>query len=128
MKVDVTDLHAPVMVRRLREKETAKGGIVMIPGIAKEKPAEDVLEVQDVQLEEDQPAPLDAKGHDRILLGIQIDDKGYLVIGEEEHLATLNGIANVASGNKQVPQPEGFRINHKFTGAPEGVFHWRDKL
>jgi hypothetical protein len=34
------------------------------------------------------------------LLGIQIDDEGYLVIREEEHLATLSGIAKVASGKK----------------------------
>jgi len=128
MTVDVTGLHAPALVRRLGEKETVKGGVVMIPGIAKEKPAEDVLDVQDVQLEEDQRLALDAKVHDRILSGIQIDDEGCLVIREEEHLATLSGTANAASGNKQAPQSEGFRINHEHTGTPEGVFHWRDKL
>jgi hypothetical protein len=53
---------------------------------------------------ENQLVLLDAKVHDRILFGPQIDDEGCLVICEEEHLATLGGIANAASGNKQVPQ------------------------
>jgi chaperonin GroES len=105
MTVDVTTLHAPILVRRLEEKETAKGDIITIPDTAKKKPQEvEVLAVEGAQVEEDQRVPLDAKAGDRILLGIQIDDEGCLVIREEEHLATLTGIANAASGNKQVPK------------------------
>lgn len=101
MTVDVTTLHAPILVRRFEEKETAKGDIIIIPETPKEKPQEDqVLAVEAVQLEEDQRVPLRAKVSDRILLGIQIDDEGYLIIREEEHLATLSGIANAASGKK----------------------------
>ena len=37
MTVHVTPLHDRVLVRRLEEKETAKGGII-IPDTAKEKP------------------------------------------------------------------------------------------
>ena len=37
MTMNVTPLHDRVLVRRLEEKETAKGGII-IPDTAKEKP------------------------------------------------------------------------------------------
>jgi len=84
-------------------KETTKGDIIIIRDTAKEKPQEDeVLAVEGAQVEEDQRGPLDGPAHPRILLGIQIDDEGCLVIREDEHLATLSGIANAASGNKQV--------------------------
>jgi len=104
MTVDVSPLRAPILVRRLGEKETAKGDIIIIPDTAKEMPEED--EVLNIQLEGDQGGSFDATAHPRILLGIQIDGEGYLVIREDEHLATLSGIANAASGNKQVLQPE----------------------
>jgi chaperonin GroES len=39
MTVNITPLHDCVLVRRLEEKETAKGGII-IPDTAKEKPHE----------------------------------------------------------------------------------------
>jgi co-chaperonin GroES (HSP10) len=103
MTADVTTLHAPILLRRLEEKETAKGDIIIIPETPKEKPQEDeVLTVEGTQVEEDQRVPLDATVGHGILLGIQIDDEGYLIIREEEHLATLTGIANAASGNKRV--------------------------
>jgi len=39
MTVNITPLHDRVLVRRLEEKETPKGGII-IPDTAKEKPHE----------------------------------------------------------------------------------------
>ena len=39
MAVNITPLHDRVLVRRLEEKETVKGGII-IPDTAKEKPQE----------------------------------------------------------------------------------------
>jgi len=39
MTVNITPLHDRVLVRRLEEKETAKGGII-IPDSAKDKPHE----------------------------------------------------------------------------------------
>jgi co-chaperonin GroES (HSP10) len=103
MTVDVTTLHAPILVRRLEEKQTGRSDIIIIPDSPKERPEEDdVLAVAGIQVEEDQRVTLGAKVNDRILLGIQIDDEGYLIIREEEHLATLTGIANAASGNKRV--------------------------
>jgi co-chaperonin GroES (HSP10) len=41
MTVDVTTLHAPILVRRFEEKENAKGDIIIISETAKEKPQED---------------------------------------------------------------------------------------
>ena len=103
MTVDVNTLHAPILARRLEEKQTGRSDIIIIPDSLKERPEEDdVLAVAGIQAEEDQRVTLGAKVNDRILLGIQIDDEGYLIIREEEHLATLTGIANAASGNKQV--------------------------
>ena len=102
MTMDVTPLPAPILVRRMEEKETAKDDVIIIPEIPEENPQEDeVLAVEGAQVEEDQRVPLDAKVGDRIFLDIQIDDEGYLIIREEEHLATLTGIAN-AAGNKRV--------------------------
>jgi co-chaperonin GroES (HSP10) len=99
MTVDVTTLHAPILVRRFEEKENAKGDIIIVPDTPKEKPEKD--EVLDAQVEGAQVGPLDATAGHGILLGIQVDDEGYLIIREEEHLATLTGIAN-AAGNKRV--------------------------
>ena len=106
MKVQVAPLHDRVLVRRLEEKETAKGGII-IPDTAKEKPQEgEVMAVGAGKIEKGQRIPLDVKVGDRILFGkytgndIQIDDQEYLILREEEILAKLSGIAKAASGRK----------------------------
>jgi chaperonin GroES len=106
MKVQVAPLHDRVLVRRLEEKETAKGGII-IPDTAKEKPQEgEVMAVGAGKIEKGQRVPLDVKVGDRILFGkytgndIQIDDQEYLILREEEILAKLSGIAKAATGKK----------------------------
>jgi len=106
MTVNVTPLHDRVLVRRLEEKETAKGGI-LIPDTAKEKPQEgEVLAVGAGKIEKGQRVPLDVKVGDRILFGkytgndIKIDEQEYLILLEEEILAKLTGIAKAASGKK----------------------------
>jgi chaperonin GroES len=69
MTVQVTPLHDRVLVRRLEEKETAKGGII-IPDTAKEKPQEgEVIAVGVGKTEEGKRIPLDVKTGDRILFG-----------------------------------------------------------
>src|SRR3989442_15688348 len=99
MTVHVTPLHDRVLVRRLEEKETAKGGII-IPDTAKEKPQEgEVMAVGAGKIEKGRRIPLDGKGGDRILLGkhtgndIKIDDQEYLILREEESLAKPSGAA-----------------------------------
>ena len=106
MPVNVTPLHDRVLVRRLEEKETAKGGII-IPDTAKEKPHEgEVMAVGAGKIEKGKRVPLDVKVGDRILFGkytgndILVDDQEYLILREEEILARLSGIAKAASGKK----------------------------
>ena len=106
MTVNVTPLHDRVLVRRLEEKETAKGGI-LIPDTAKEKPQEgEVMAVGAGKIAKSQRVPLDVKVGDRILFGkytgndIKIDEQEYLILREEEILAKLSGIAKAASGKK----------------------------
>jgi chaperonin GroES len=106
MSMQVTPLHDRVLVRRLEEKEIAKGGII-IPDTAKETPQEgEVMAVGAGKMEKGQRVPLDVKMGDRILFAkytgsdIKIDDQEYLILREEEILAKLSGIAKAASGKK----------------------------
>jgi chaperonin GroES len=106
MALNVTPLHDRVLVRRLEEKETAKGGII-IPDTAKEKPHEgEVMAVGTGKIEKRKRVPLDVKVGERILFGkytgndITIDDQEYLILREEEILAKVSGIAKAASGKK----------------------------
>jgi chaperonin GroES len=106
MTMNITPLHDRVLVRRLEEKETAKGGII-IPDTAKEKPQEgEVMAVGAGKMEKGRRIPLDVKVGDRILFGkytgsdIKIDDQEYLIFREEEILAKLGGMAKAASGKK----------------------------
>src|SRR6202166_195048 len=102
MTVNITPLHDRVLVRRLKEKETAKGGII-IPDTAKEKPQEgEVMAVGAGKMEKGKRIPLDVKTGDRILFAkytgndIKIDDQEYLILREEEILAKVSGIAKAA--------------------------------
>ncbi|HEY4948941.1 MAG TPA: co-chaperone GroES [Chthoniobacterales bacterium] len=104
--MNVTPLHDRVLVRRLEEKETAKGGII-IPDTAKEKPHEgEVMAVGAGKIEKGKRVPLDVKVGDRILFGkytgneILVDDQEYLILREEEILAKVSGMAKAASSKK----------------------------
>jgi chaperonin GroES len=106
MTVQVTPLHDRVLVRRLENKETAKGGII-IPDTAKEKPQEgEVIAVGAGKFEEGKRITLDVKAGDRILFAkytgndIKIDDQEYLILREEEILAKIGGIAKAATSKK----------------------------
>src|SRR5437762_10528409 len=113
MTVNITPLHDRVLVRRLEEKETAKGGII-IPDTAKEKPHEgEVIAIGAGKIEKGRRVPLDVKVGDRILFGkytgndINIDDQEYLILREEEILGKVSGIAKAASGKKKIlPEPK----------------------
>src|SRR6266481_5543157 len=90
MTANITPLHDRVLVRRLEEKETVKGGII-IPDTAKEKPQEgEVMAGGAGKMEKGRRVPLDVKVGDRILFGkytgsdIKIDDQEYLILREEE--------------------------------------------
>ena len=102
MAVNLTPLHARVIVKRIEEKETVKGGII-IPDSAKEKPQEgEVIAVGAGKREKGELIPLDVKPGDRVLFGkysgteIKIEDQELLILREEEILAKLSGAAKAA--------------------------------
>jgi chaperonin GroES len=106
MAVNVTPLHDRVLVRRVEEKETVKGGII-IHDTAKEKPQEgEVIAVGAGKIEKGERVPMDVKAGDRILFGkysgteIKIEDQEYLILREEEILAKLGGAAKAATSKR----------------------------
>ncbi len=106
MAVNITPLHDRVLVRRLEEKESVKGGII-IPDTAKEKPQEgEVIAVGNGRREKGELIPLDVKPGDRILFGkysgndIKIDDEEYMILKEDEILAKIGGSAKAAGGKR----------------------------
>jgi chaperonin GroES len=94
--MNVRPLHDRLLVRRIEEKETVKGGII-IPDTAKEKPQEgEVIAVGNGKvLENGSKVPLDVKAGDRILFGkysgtdIKIDGQEFLILREDEVLAVI---------------------------------------
>jgi chaperonin GroES len=92
----VRPLHDRLLVRRIEEKETVKGGII-IPDSAKEKPQEgEVLAVGNGKiLDNGTKVALDVKVGDKILFGkysgtdIKIDGEEVLILREDEVLAVL---------------------------------------
>ena len=102
MAVNLTPLHDRVIVKRIEEKETVKGGII-IPDSAKEKPQEgEVIAVGAGKREKGELIPLDVKPGDRVLFGkyggteTKLDGEEYLILREEEILAKLSGAAKAA--------------------------------
>jgi chaperonin GroES len=107
MAVNITPLHDRVLVRRLEEKETVKGGII-IPDSAREKPQEgEVVAVGAGRMEKGTRIPLDVKPGDKILFGkysgndIKIDDEEFMIMKEDEILAKIGGQAKAAGGGKK---------------------------
>jgi len=91
----VSPLYDRVLLKRLEEKETKKGGII-IPDTAKEKPLEaEVVEVGKGRIEGEKVVPLEVKKGDRVLVGkfsgteVNIDDTEYVIVREEEILAKI---------------------------------------
>jgi len=95
------------LIKRIEEKETVKGGII-IPDSAKEKPQEgEVVAIGGGKKDKDgKVVPLDVKAGDRILFGkysgteIKIDNEEYLILKEEEVLGILEGKSAAAGGKK----------------------------
>ena len=92
----VRPLHDRLLVRRIEEKETRKGGVI-IPDTAKEKPQEgEVLAVGNGKiLDNGTKVALDVKVGDKILFGkysgtdIKIDGEEVLILREDEVLAVM---------------------------------------
>jgi len=91
-----TPLHDRILVRRLEEGETMRGGII-IPDSAKEKPQQgEVISVgKGKSNDEGKVFPLDVKAGDTVLFGkysgteIKLDGEDLLIMREEEVLGIL---------------------------------------
>jgi chaperonin GroES len=96
MAVNFVPLHDRVLVRRVEEEETTRGGLI-IPDTAKDKPQEgEVLSVGKGKITEDgKVLPLDLKPGNRILFGkysatdIVLEGEEYLIMREDEVLGIL---------------------------------------
>jgi len=92
----IRPLHDRVIVQRLEEEESTKGGII-IPDTAKEKPQEGkVIAVGPGKiLENGTKIPLDVKVGDRVLFGkyagteIKIEGEEYLMMREDDILGVV---------------------------------------
>ena len=96
MSTKLTPLHDRILVRRVEEAETARGGII-IPDTAKEKPQEGVVIAVGKGKSNDkgETFPLAVKEGDRVLFGkyagteIKIDGEEFLILREEEVLGIV---------------------------------------
>jgi chaperonin GroES len=98
MATKFTPLHDRILVRRVEEQGTTRGGII-IPDSAKDKPSEgEVIAVgRGKTNDEGKLFPLDVKEGDRILFGkysgteIKLDGEDFIIMREEEVLGIVTG-------------------------------------
>ena len=96
MTTTFTPLHDRILVRRVEEGETVRGGII-IPDSAKEKPQEGkvIAAGKGKSNEEGKVFPLDVKAGDSVLFGkyagteIKINGEEFLIMREEEVLGIV---------------------------------------
>jgi chaperonin GroES len=92
----IKPLQDRILVQRVEEKTTTKGGII-IPDTAKEKPAEGkVVAVGTGKVADDgKKIPLEVKKGDRVLFGkyagteVQIEGDEYLIMREDDVLGII---------------------------------------
>jgi chaperonin GroES len=90
-------LHDRVLVRRVKEEEKTKGGII-IPDTAKEKPQEGKIVAvgTGTRGEDGKVTPLDVKAGDRILFGkwsgteVTIDGEELIIMKESDILGIVD--------------------------------------
>ena len=95
-----TPLHDRILVRRVEEADTTRGGII-IPDSAKDEPQEgEVISVgKGRSNDEGKVFPLAVKEGDRILFGkyagteIKLDGEDFIIMKEDEVLGVLTGAA-----------------------------------
>ena len=100
MAIKFTPLHDRILVRRIEEAGTTRGGLI-IPDSAKDKPQEgEVISIGKGKTnDEGKVFPLALKEGDRILFGkysgteIKIDGDDLLIMKEEEVLGVVTGAA-----------------------------------
>jgi len=92
----IKPLHDRVIVKRVEEEQTTKGGII-IPDTAKEKPAEGlIVAVGSGKISEDgTKQALEVKKGDKVLFGkysgteIKINGEEHLIMREDEIIAII---------------------------------------
>jgi chaperonin GroES len=92
----IRPLHDRVIVKRIKEEETTKGGII-IPDTAKEKPSEGkVISVGNGKLLENGTLKaLEVKAGDKVLFGkyagteVKIDGEEHLIMREDDIIAIV---------------------------------------
>ena len=92
----IRPLYDRILVKRIEDKDTRKGGII-IPDTAKEKPmhAEVVAVGKGKVNDEGKQLPLDVKKGDRVLIGkyagteFKVEDEELLMIREDEVLGII---------------------------------------
>jgi chaperonin GroES len=97
MAIKFKPLHDRVLVERVEEEETTKGGII-IPDAAKEKPMEGkVISIGTGKVDDNGKAiPMAVKKGDRILFGkysgseVKIEGNDYLILREEDILGIIS--------------------------------------
>ena len=98
MATKFTPLHDRILVRRVEEEGTTRGGII-IPDSSKDKPQEgEVISVgRGKSNDEGKVFPLVVKEGDRILFGkysgteIKLDGEDFIIMREEEVLGVVTG-------------------------------------
>lgn len=108
MATKLTPLHDRLVVRRIEEGETSRGGII-IPDTAKDKPQEgEVIAVgKGKQTEDGKVLPMAVKAGDRVLFGkysgtdIKIDGEEFVIMREDEVLGILEG-ARTSTKDKEL--------------------------
>ena len=105
----VRPLHDRILIKRIEEKETVKGGII-IPDSAKEKPQEGevIATGHGKKTDKGDVIALDVKAGDRILFGkysgteIKLDGEEFLILREDEVLGVIETAkTSVAGGGKK---------------------------
>jgi chaperonin GroES len=108
MATKFTPLHDRILVRRIEEAGTTRGGLI-IPDSAKDKPQEgEVIAVGKGKTnDEGKLFPLVLKEGDSILFGkysgteIKIDGEDLLIMKEEEVLGIISGTPNKEAAKKE---------------------------
>ena len=94
--MNIRPLNDRILVKRLEEEETTKGGII-IPDSAKEKPAEgEIVAVGNGKLnDKGERIPLEVKAGDRVLFSkysgteVNIEGEEHLIIREDDVLGVI---------------------------------------
>ena len=103
----VRPLHDRVIIKRVEEQETVRGGII-IPDTAKEKPQEGEVVAAGTgkRLENGQIIPLEVKAGDRVLFGkysgteIKLEGEELLILREDESLGIIASNGASSKGKK----------------------------